>query len=146
VEKEIQELILEPVDDLEEKSSISETDDDFTVAIQAALEKEADAGRKADGGDEDMQQEPEQKLETESKQESKPGQETELPESESISKSENEDEDDDDEQTPAEHKILAIPSMTAEEILQKAHEDGDDPKIIRDEEEGITLIDYSDVL
>ncbi|QOV19761.1 hypothetical protein INP51_01945 [Blautia liquoris] len=121
VVKEIQELILEPADEPEEKPSEIE-DDNFTAAIQAALEKEADAVPKA-GSTSQEKEVPEE-----------PDPAMESPAEEDI------------QHTLADHKILAMPAMTAEELLQKALEEGDDPKIIKYEEEGITLIDYSDVL
>lgn len=45
-----------------------------------------------------------------------------------------------------EKRELAMPVMTAEEILEKAYADGDQPKVIEDEEDGVTLVDYSDIL
>lgn len=41
---------------------------------------------------------------------------------------------------------MAIPVYTAEELIEKARLAGDDPEIIRDEESGITILDYSDIL
>ena len=41
---------------------------------------------------------------------------------------------------------LAMPVYTAEELLQKAHAAGDDPKVIEDPATGITILDYSDIL
>ncbi|MDD3277567.1 MAG: hypothetical protein PHG16_01590 [Lachnospiraceae bacterium] len=45
-----------------------------------------------------------------------------------------------------ESKGLAMPSLTKEEILEKARAAGDEPNIIEDPELGVTLIDYSDIL
>lgn len=45
-----------------------------------------------------------------------------------------------------EKRELAMPVLTAEEILEKAYADGDQPKVIEDEEDGVTLVDYSDIL
>jgi hypothetical protein len=39
-----------------------------------------------------------------------------------------------------------MPVYTAEELLQKAHAAGDDPKVIEDPATGITILDYSDIL
>lgn len=47
---------------------------------------------------------------------------------------------------PSEPIELAMPVYTAEELLQKAHAAGDDPKIIEDPATGITILDYSDIL
>lgn len=41
---------------------------------------------------------------------------------------------------------LAMPVYTAEELLQKAHAAGDDPKVIEDSTTGVTILDYSDIL
>lgn len=40
----------------------------------------------------------------------------------------------------------AMPARTKEELLDKAHADGDDPEVREDEISGVTLIDYSDIL
>ena len=47
---------------------------------------------------------------------------------------------------PSEPIELAMPVYTAEELLQKAHAAGDDPKVIEDSATGITILDYSDIL
>ena len=47
---------------------------------------------------------------------------------------------------PSEPTELAMPVYTAEELLQKAHAAGDDPKVIEDPATGITILDYSDIL
>ena len=47
---------------------------------------------------------------------------------------------------PSEPIELAMPVYTAEELLQKAHAAGDDPKVIEDPANGITILDYSDIL
>lgn len=47
---------------------------------------------------------------------------------------------------PSELIELAMPVYTAEELLQKAHAAGDDPKVIEDPATGITILDYSDIL
>lgn len=47
---------------------------------------------------------------------------------------------------PSEPIELAMPVYTAEELLQKAHVAGDDPKVIEDPATGITILDYSDIL
>ena len=39
-----------------------------------------------------------------------------------------------------------MPILTAEELLKKAEEAGDHPKVIEDEETGVTILDYSDIL
>lgn len=45
-----------------------------------------------------------------------------------------------------EAKGLAMPALTAEELLEKAKAAGDEPKVIEKPDLGITLIDYSDIL
>lgn len=40
----------------------------------------------------------------------------------------------------------AMPVRTKEELLKKAHAEGDDPKVREDELSGVTLVDYSDIL
>ena len=47
---------------------------------------------------------------------------------------------------PSEPIELAMPVYTPEELLQKAHAAGDDPKVIEDPATGITILDYSDIL
>lgn len=47
---------------------------------------------------------------------------------------------------PSEPIEFAMPVYTAEELLQKAHAAGDDPKVIEDPATGITILDYSDIL
>lgn len=47
---------------------------------------------------------------------------------------------------PSEPIELAMPVYTVEELLQKAHAAGDDPKVIEDPATGITILDYSDIL
>ena len=47
---------------------------------------------------------------------------------------------------PSEPIELAMPVYTAEELIQKAHAAGDDPKVIEDPATGITILDYSDIL
>ena len=51
-----------------------------------------------------------------------------------------------EEPEPFEPIELAMPVYTAEELLQKAHAAGDDPKVIEDPATGITILDYSDIL
>ena len=41
---------------------------------------------------------------------------------------------------------LAMPVLTAEELLKKAEEAGDHPEVIEDKETGVTILDYSDIL
>lgn len=45
-----------------------------------------------------------------------------------------------------EEKVLAMPVYTKEELLAKAKQSGEEPKVIEDENCGITLVDYSDIL
>lgn len=185
VEKGIQELILEPADtdtdEIEKESPMTNNDDDdFTAAIQAALEKEADAipgtaDTRAPGEDDDSEQGSEAEADpasdengdseegdeaeadstsdqnNDSEQENKSEEKSDqkMPDSKNDGREpelESDESENESDETEDDGKLLAMPAMTAEEIMQKAHEDGDDPKMIKDEEEGITLIDYSDVL
>ena len=41
---------------------------------------------------------------------------------------------------------LAMPSRTADELLQEAYTNGDDPSVTKDPITGVTFIDYSDCL
>ncbi len=50
------------------------------------------------------------------------------------------------EQIPDEPRKLAMPALTVDEILEKAHVGGDDPKVIEVEEDGLSLVDYSEIL
>ena len=59
---------------------------------------------------------------------------------------EDEFEEEEPEPEPSEPIELAMPVYTAEELLQKAHAAGDDPKVIEDPATGITILDYSDIL
>ena len=57
-----------------------------------------------------------------------------------------EEREEEPEPDPSEPIELAMPVYTAEELLQKAHAAGDDPKVIEDPATGITILDYSDIL
>ncbi|MGI6012424.1 MAG: hypothetical protein ACOX8H_13205 [Ruminococcus sp.] len=41
---------------------------------------------------------------------------------------------------------LAMPLYTAEELLARAKEKGEEPKVVKDEKSGVTILDYSDLL
>lgn len=60
-----------------------------------------------------------------------------------ISDEEGEEETKEQEESPVE---LAIPVHTAEELLRKAEDNGDHPKVIEDRETGVTILDYSEIL
>lgn len=70
--------------------------------------------------------------------------ETESAEPETVEEIEEPEEEPEPE--PSEPIELAMPVYTAEELLQKAHAAGDDPKVIEDPATGITILDYSDIL
>lgn len=77
--------------------------------------------------------------------------ETESAESETVEEIEEfeetiEEPEEEPEPEPSEPIELAMPVYTAEELLQKAHAAGDDPKVIEDPATGITILDYSDIL
>lgn len=118
--EEAEEFVLEPADELEEENEeVSEGEKDMAdVDLFTAAIQAA--------------------LESEVDQESEEESSAEQPEAvEEIPVREEE---------PEEPRKLAIPILTKEEILEKAHTDGDDPKVIEDKEDGIVFIDYSDVL
>ena len=76
-----------------------------------------------------------------------PVQVTTAPEPENEAKPETiEEPEEAPEPEPSEPIELAMPVYTAEELLQKAHAAGDDPKVIEDPATGITILDYSDIL
>lgn len=73
--------------------------------------------------------------------------ETESAEPETVEEIEEfEETNEEPEPEPSEPIELAMPVYTAEELLQKAHAAGDDPKVIEDPATGITILDYSDIL
>ena len=43
-------------------------------------------------------------------------------------------------------KKMAIPTYTEEELLARAQEAGETPNVVRDEQMGVTLLDYSDII
>lgn len=49
-------------------------------------------------------------------------------------------------QTEEEAAKIAIPLYTADELLEKAKAAGEAPKVIQDEETGVTLLDYSSII
>ena len=57
-----------------------------------------------------------------------------------------EDEESETEEEQMEERTLAMPVYTAEELLKKAKEDGDEPGIVKDDDSGVTILDYSDLL
>lgn len=63
-----------------------------------------------------------------------------------LEKTESVDSVEDGEAEEAQEKKLAMPIYTKEELLEKAQQEGDEPEVIEDEVNGITLLDYSDVL
>ena len=66
--------------------------------------------------------------------------------SESEAQPEEAAEEPEEDRDPEEPVELAMPILTAEELLKKAEEAGDHPKVIEDEETGVTILDYSDIL
>lgn len=51
-----------------------------------------------------------------------------------------------EEPEPVEIKKMAIPRYTKEELLRKAQEAGENPKVVEDEIAGVTLLDYSEII
>ena len=115
-----EELILETVDYEEEAPEEEDENptteesksDDFTAAIQAALEQEFEVVSEEPQSEEESTPEPDQVQEKE----------------------------------PNKPRKLAIPVLTADELLERAAVEGDEPKVVEDKEDGITFIDYSDIL
>lgn len=109
----------------EETEEIPEAVEETKIVEEAAVEETA----------EEVTEETEETEETES---AEPGTVEEIEEfEETIEEPEPE---------PSEPIELAMPVYTAEELLQKAHAAGDDPKVIEDPATGITILDYSDIL
>ena len=89
----------------------------------------------------------EEETEAEKTGEAAGGESTEEEESsESEAQSEEAAEEPEEERDPEEPVELAMPILTAEELLKKAEEAGDHPEVIEDEETGVTILDYSDIL
>lgn len=49
-------------------------------------------------------------------------------------------------EAPVRGQKLAMPLYTADELLAKAREKGEEPKVVKDENSGVTILDYSDLL
>lgn len=111
----------------EETEEIPEAVEETEIVEEAAAEETA----------EEVTEETEETEETESAE----------PETvEEIEEFEETIEEPEEEPEPSEPIELAMPVYTAEELLQKAHAAGDDPKVIEDPATGITILDYSDIL
>lgn len=96
---------------------------------------------------ETTEEEAEAETETEETGEAADGERAEEEEpSESEAQPEEAAEEPEEERDPEEPVELAMPILTAEELLKKAEEAGDHPKVIEDEETGVTILDYSDIL
>ena len=109
----------------EETEEIPEAVEETEIVEEAAAEETAEEGT-------------EETEETEETESAEPGTVEEIEEfEETIEEPEPE---------PSEPIELAMPVYTAEELLQKAHAAGDDPKVIEDPATGITILDYSDIL
>lgn len=113
----------------EETEEISEAVEETEIVEEAAAEETA----------EEVTEETEETEETES---AEPETVEEIEEFEETI----EEPEEEPEPEPSEPIKLAMPVYTAEELLQKAHAAGDDPKVIEDPATGITILDYSDIL
>lgn len=113
----------------EETEEIPETVEETEIVEEAAAEETA----------EEVTEETEETEETES---AEPETVEEIEEFEETI----EEPEEEPEPEPSEPIELAMPVYTAEELLQKAHAAGDDPKVIEDPATGITILDYSDIL
>lgn len=110
----------------EETEEISETVEETEIVEEAAAEETAE----------------EVTEETEETESAEPETVEEIEEFEETI----EEPEEEPEPEPSEPIELAMPVYTAEELLQKAHAAGDDPKVIEDPATGITILDYSDIL
>ena len=110
----------------EETEEIPETVEETEIVEEAAAEETAE----------------EVTEETEETESAEPGTVEEIEEFEETI----EEPEEEPEPEPSEPIELAMPVYTAEELLQKAHAAGDDPKVIEDPATGITILDYSDIL
>lgn len=110
----------------EETEEISEAVEETEIVEEAAAEETAE----------------EVTEETEETESAEPGTVEEIEEFEETI----EEPEEEPEPEPSEPIELAMPVYTAEELLQKAHAAGDDPKVIEDPATGITILDYSDIL
>lgn len=93
-------------------------EDDFTAALRAALENAVEPEETAD---ENVEEQPKEQPDTAQLQQ----------------------EPEEEEKRP---RRLAIPVLTVEELLEKAAINGDEPKIVEEKEDGITFLDYSEIL
>lgn len=110
----------------EETEEISETVEETEIVEEAAAEETAE----------------EVTEETEETESAEPETVEEIEEFEETI----EEPEEEPEPEPSEPIELAMPVYTAEELLQKAHAAGDNPKVIEDPATGITILDYSDIL
>lgn len=127
-EIETEELILEPADELEEEPEVAEETAEFAADPEIQESEEEDAFTAA------IQAALESEIAHESSEERS---EDDMQQSQ---------EEKIEPESPAEPKKLAIPALTVEELLDKAHANGDDPTVLEDEDDGVSLVDYSDVL
>ena len=123
----------------EETEEIPEAVEETEIVEEAAAEETAEetAEEVTEETEETESAEPETVEEIEEFEET-----IEEPETEEEAKTPEEE----PEPEPSEPIELAMPVYTAEELLQKAHAAGDDPKVIEDPATGITILDYSDIL
>ena len=120
-----------------EEGKISETGEETEIVEEAAAEESVEAEDTTEEAEETETAEPEAAEEIEEIEET-----IEEPETEGEAEMPEEE----PEPEPSEPIELAMPVYTAEELLQKAHAAGDDPKVIEDPATGVTILDYSDIL
>lgn len=120
---------------VKEEAADIQTDDELQTILQGF--EEAD--------EEDAWEEPEEEIEIEESVSEEP---------EPVSPEEDEDTtvvteekpEEEPEEEPVGEKTLAMPVHTAEELLDAAKKAGDNPKVIKDDDSGVTILDYSDLL
>lgn len=121
----------------EETEEIPEAVEETEIVEEAAAEETAE--EVTEETEETESAEPETAEEIEEFEET-------IEEPETEEEAETPEEEPEPEPEPSEPIELAMPVYTAEELLQKAHAAGDDPKVIEDPATGITILDYSDIL
>ncbi|MCH1984266.1 hypothetical protein MCG98_16995 [Ruminococcus sp. OA3] len=108
--------------DVQESGTEPEADDDLRVLLQEF--ETTDEG--------DLWEEPEEEESAET--------------AESAEEEAEETEEPETEEEQMEEKTLAMPVCTAEELLRRAKEEGEEPGVVKDEDSGVTILDYSDLL
>lgn len=135
------EVVPEAVEDAEESEEteiVEEAVIEETEETEDTAETEAEETEETESGESEAAEASEAIEETQEI--------TEEPETAEAEEEPEEAEAPEEEPDPSEPIELAMPIYTADELLQKAHAAGDDPKVIEDPATGVTILDYSDIL